>query len=77
MAESAKGKTGGLAGIVAGDSAICTCGLEGKGLNYRGYSIEDLAANSTFEEVAWLLITAVIPSKTWPRIVRSKKWPGC
>ena len=47
---------GGLAGIVAGDSAICTCGIEGKGLCYQGYTIEDLAENSTFEEVAWLLL---------------------
>jgi 2-methylcitrate synthase len=61
MAEGAKGKTGGLAGIVAGDSAICTCGLEGKGLNYRGYSIEDLADQSTFEEVAWLLTRGELP----------------
>jgi 2-methylcitrate synthase len=60
-ANAAKGKTGGLAGIVAGDSAICTCGLEGKGLNYRGYSIEDLAGNSTFEEVAWLLTRGELP----------------
>ena len=61
MAEAAKGKTGGLAGIVAGDSAICTCGLEGKGLNYRGYPIEGLAAGSTFEEVAWLLTRGSLP----------------
>jgi 2-methylcitrate synthase len=61
MAEGAKGKTGGLAGIVAGDSSICTCGLQGKGLNYRGYSIEDLAAHSTFEEVAWLLTRGELP----------------
>jgi 2-methylcitrate synthase len=61
MAEGVKGKTGGLAGIVAGDSGICTCGLEGKGLNYRGYSIEDLAAHSTFEEVAWLLTRGELP----------------
>ncbi len=62
MAESAKGKTGGLAGIVAGDSSICTCGLQGKGLNYRGYSIEDLAANGSFEEVAWLLTRGELPT---------------
>ena len=61
MAEGAKGKTGGLAGIVAGDSSICTCGLEGKGLNYRGYSIEDLATHGTFEEVAWLLTRGELP----------------
>jgi 2-methylcitrate synthase len=29
-------KTGGLAGVVAGQSAIATVGLAGKGLNYRG-----------------------------------------
>ncbi len=61
MAEGAKVKTGGLAGVVAGDSAICTCGLEGKGLNYRGYPIEELAAHSTFEEVAWLLTRGELP----------------
>jgi 2-methylcitrate synthase len=61
MAEGAKGKTGGLAGVVAGDSGICTCGLEGKGLNYRGYPIEELAAHSTFEEVAWLLTRGELP----------------
>jgi 2-methylcitrate synthase len=62
MTEAAKGKTGGLAGVVAGDSRICTCGLEGKGLNYRGYSIEDLAGQSTFEETAWLLTRGELPS---------------
>ncbi|MEO6095061.1 MAG: citrate/2-methylcitrate synthase [Fibrobacteria bacterium] len=61
MADGAKGKTGGLAGVVAGDSSICTCGLEGKGLTYRGYSIEDLAANGSFEEVAWLLTRGELP----------------
>jgi 2-methylcitrate synthase len=61
MAQAAKGKTGGLAGVVAGDSAICTCGLEGKGLNYRGYPIGELAAHSTFEEVAWLLTRGELP----------------
>ena len=33
----------GLAGVNAGESAIATVGKEGQGLNYRGYSIEDLA----------------------------------
>jgi citrate synthase len=31
-------------------------------LRYRGYSIEDVAANSTFLEVAWLLIYGELPS---------------
>ena len=55
-------KTGGLAGIVAADSAICTVGIEGRGLSYRGYSIEDLAAYSSFEEVAWLLLRGELPT---------------
>jgi 2-methylcitrate synthase len=54
-------KVGGLAGIVAADSAICTVGIEGRGLSYRGYSIDDLAARSTFEEVAWLLLRGELP----------------
>jgi len=55
-------KTGGLAGIVAGDSAICLCGVEEQSLRYRGYSIEDLAKNASFEDVAWLLTRGQIPS---------------
>ncbi|ASQ30360.1 2-methylcitrate synthase [Campylobacter avium LMG 24591] len=58
----AKKKVGGLAGVVAGSSAICTCGL-GNGLNYYGYSIEDLANEATFEEVAYLLQFAKLPNK--------------
>ena len=54
-------KVGGLAGIVAADSAICTVGIQGRGLSYRGYSIEDLAARSSFEEVAWLLLRGDLP----------------
>lgn len=54
----------GLAGIVAGDSAIATVGQEGVGLNYRGYSIDDLAAHATFEEVAYLLIYGQLPTRT-------------
>src|SRR5579864_1723517 len=55
-------KTGGLAGIVVGDSAISTVG-KGLGLNYRGYSIHDLAEKASFEEVAFLLIYGELPSK--------------
>lgn len=58
-----KKKTGGLAGIVAGDSAICLCGVEEQSLRYRGYSIEDLAAHSSFEEVAWLLLRGELPTR--------------
>ncbi len=54
---------GGLAGLVAGETAICTVGKEGVGLTYRGYSIEDLAEKSNFEEVVYLLIKGVLPNK--------------
>ena len=32
-------------------------------LRYRGYSIDDVAENSTFLEVAWLLIYGELPSR--------------
>src|SRR5437016_7936995 len=56
-------KTGGLAGVTAGQTAICTVGKEGMGLTYRGYSIEDLAEKATFEEVAFLLLYDHLPSR--------------
>ncbi len=55
-------KSGGLAGVVAGQSAIATVGL-GNGLNYRGYSIQDLANNASFEEVAYLLHYDKLPTQ--------------
>lgn len=54
--------TMGLAGVVAGRTALSTVGKEGCGLTYRGYSIEDLAAQATFEEVAWLLLRGELPT---------------
>lgn len=62
MIHATVSKGGGLAGVVAGDSAICTCGLEDQGLRYRGYRIEDLAAHASFEEVAYLLTRGSLPT---------------
>lgn len=59
-----KKKTGGLAGIVAGDSSICLCSAEDESLLYRGFSIDDLAEHATFEDVAWLLLRGSPPTKT-------------
>lgn len=56
-------KTGGLAGVVAGQTAISTVGQAGVGLNYRGYSIHDLAEHATFEEVAHLLLVGHLPNR--------------
>ena len=74
-------KTGGLAGIVAGETAISTVGKEGVGLTYRGYSIEDLSASATFEETAWLLLYGELPDKTqldsfWRSLISLRGLPG-
>lgn len=58
----AEKKTGGLAGVTAGQTALCTVGKEGAGLTYRGYDIEDLASNARFEEVAFLLLHGHLPT---------------
>ncbi len=58
------GGKGGLEGIVAGRTALCTVGKEGVGLTYRGYTIEDLATLGTFEETAYLLLYGKLPTKT-------------
>jgi 2-methylcitrate synthase len=52
-----------LSGIVAGETAICTVGAEGNGLHYRGYSIEDLAAHTSYEETAWLVLHGELPTR--------------
>ncbi|MGI9270249.1 MAG: bifunctional 2-methylcitrate synthase/citrate synthase [Woeseiaceae bacterium] len=62
MAE--KKKTGGLAGVTAGQTALCTVGKEGAGLTYRGYDIYDLADNARFEEVAYLLLHGHLPTQS-------------
>jgi 2-methylcitrate synthase len=38
-------------------------GKEGAGLTYRGYTIEDLAANAKFEEVAYMLLYGTLPTQ--------------
>jgi len=49
----------GLAGVVAGRTAICS--LDGD-LRYRGYSIGPLAAAGDFEDVAFLLLHGDLPT---------------
>ncbi|MCX7115842.1 MAG: 2-methylcitrate synthase [Gammaproteobacteria bacterium] len=53
----------GLAGVVAGESAISTVGHPGSGLTYRGFEIDDLAAHGQFEEVAYLLLYGHLPTQ--------------
>src|ERR1700733_6274558 len=54
----------GLEDIVAAESAICDVnGTEGR-LIFRGYDIHDLAENSTFEEVVYLLWFGRLPKQS-------------
>lgn len=56
-------KGAGLRGQSAGETALCTVGKSGSGLTYCGYDIADLAENSTFEEVAYLLFNGELPNQ--------------
>ena len=58
-----KAKKGvGLAGITAGNTALCTVGHSGNDLHYRGYDILDVAQQCEFEEVAFLLVHGALPN---------------
>lgn len=52
----------GLEDVVVAQSAICYIDGKRGQLVYRGYDIDDLAANSTFEEVAYLLWNNHLPT---------------
>ena len=52
----------GLEGVVVGESAICQIDVPNSRLYYRGYSIEDLVANSSFEETTYLLVYERLPT---------------
>lgn len=50
----------GLEGVLAGETGIST--IEG-GLQYRGYDVESLAREATFEEVAYLILHGELPKQ--------------
>ena len=53
----------GLEGVIALNSSICHIDGRKGTLVYRGYAIEDLAENSTFEDVAYLLWHGQLPGE--------------
>lgn len=57
-------KGAGLRGQSAGETEISTVGAAGNNLRYRGYNVQDLAANSTFYEVAYLILRGRLPTQT-------------
>ena len=52
----------GLMGVYFDRSSICEIDGRAGELRYRGYSIHDLAARSTFEETAFLLLRGRLPT---------------
>ena|SRR5579871_446424 len=70
-----------LSGVPAGNTALCTVGLSGNDLHYRGYDILEIAERCEFEEVAYLLI-----HERWPtvaelahyqqRLIAARELPG-
>ncbi|MCL5430119.1 MAG: citrate synthase [Candidatus Marsarchaeota archaeon] len=52
----------GLEDVIAGESKICKVDGQNGRLYYRGYKIQDIAANCTFEEVAYLLFYQKLPT---------------
>jgi citrate synthase len=54
----------GLEGVVAATSDICRIDGNAGKLYYRGYSIEDLARHSSFEEVTFLLLNEHLPTES-------------
>ncbi len=51
-----------LSGVAVAESSICSIDPDEGVLMYRGYDIADLAAHSTYEEVAYLLLHGELPS---------------
>ena len=54
----------GLEGVVMDTSSISKVNADTNSLIYRGYPVQDLAENCTFEEVAYLMYTGELPNKS-------------
>ncbi len=61
-----------LSGVVAGNTALCTVGLTGNDLHYRGYDILDVAETCEFEEIAHLLVHSKLPTATELKSYKAK-----
>ncbi|WP_075795342.1 bifunctional 2-methylcitrate synthase/citrate synthase [Massilia putida] len=61
-----------LSGVAAGNTALCSVGRSGNDLHYRGYDILDVADNSEFEEIAYLLVHGKLPNEAELRGYKAK-----
>jgi 2-methylcitrate synthase len=62
----------GLAGVTAGNTALCTVGRSGNDLHYRGYDILDVADACEFEEIAYLLVHGMLPTRAELGVYKAK-----
>jgi citrate synthase len=67
----------GLEGIVADETRICLLDGQNGKLFYRGYSIDEMARGSDFEEVTYLLLYEKLPTASqleeWRRRMRASR----
>ncbi|MBI3715239.1 MAG: 2-methylcitrate synthase [Betaproteobacteria bacterium] len=61
-----------LSGVTAGNTALCTVGLTGNDLHYRGYDILDVADSCEFEEIAFLLVHEKLPTAAELKAYKTK-----
>ena len=61
-----------LSGTIAGNTTLCTVGLTGNDLHYRGYDILDIADTCEFEEIAYLLVHGKLPIQSELDAYKSK-----
>ncbi|MBP7605878.1 MAG: 2-methylcitrate synthase [Giesbergeria sp.] len=61
-----------LSGVTAGNTALCTVGITGNDLHYRGYDILDMADVCEFEEVAHLLVHGKLPTPAELRAYKTR-----
>ncbi len=61
-----------LSGTAAGNTAVCTVGVTGNDLHYRGYDILEFAEQAEFEEIAHLIIHGTLPTASQLKAYKSK-----
>ena len=81
MAEKVSVKNTGLRGVAVADTKISFIDGEKGILIYRGYRVEDLAENSSFLEVAYLLLRGQLPTERQYRdfdqgVLEARELPG-
>ncbi len=63
----------GLAGVVADVTAVSKVMPETNSLTYRGYAVQDLAAQCTFEEVGYLILNGELPTRSQLNTFKKKE----